>query len=123
MSNFVNAIRDIPHAEERSPFETPPAAAPQDEEARLEVRTTVMQPFNSFTRSLHGMTERVSRRPTIARRIPELRSGRMCCWTSLRSVGSFRAARSGAGGPCAQEWRLAATGRCARTERGQQGGI
>jgi len=31
MRIFLNAINNIRHAEERSPFETPPAAAPQDE--------------------------------------------------------------------------------------------
>jgi hypothetical protein len=51
MRNFVNAINDTPHAEERSPFETPPVAAPQDEGAHLEARATVMQLFAQF---LHG---------------------------------------------------------------------
>ena len=36
--------KSYPHPEER-PFETPPAAAPQDRLARLEGRKTVMQPF------------------------------------------------------------------------------
>ena len=48
MRNFLNAIKGNPHPEER-PFETPPAAAPQDRLARLEGRKTVMQPFLSIS--------------------------------------------------------------------------
>jgi hypothetical protein len=53
MRAFLNAISNLPHAEER-PFETPPAEAPQDKRARLEARTTPLPPtylpfLDSFT--------------------------------------------------------------------------
>jgi len=44
--NLFNAIKGLPHAEER-PFATPPAVAPQDKLARPEAPTTAVQPLSS----------------------------------------------------------------------------
>jgi hypothetical protein len=45
MRNFLNAIKDFLMLRS-APFETPPAAAPQDKLARLEARTDAMQPIS-----------------------------------------------------------------------------
>ena len=42
MRNFLYAIKDFLMLRS-APFETPPAAAPQDKGARLEARTMLMQ--------------------------------------------------------------------------------
>jgi len=77
--NLFNAIKGLPHAEER-PFATPPAVAPQDKLARPEAPTTAVQPLPSQALWLIALR-------SAARQFPDWRQRRAGFEQCLENVG------------------------------------